>query len=70
MKLIDAFMGFLILVGGLQFVYCVLVGNYVSFFSFLSCFRDLGFPPRRASEGRVGYELDWEWTRGGGGNTQ
>lgn len=29
-KLIDVFMAFLVLVGGLQFVYCVLVGNYVS----------------------------------------
>ena len=28
-KLIDAFMAFLVVVGGLQFVYCVLVGNYV-----------------------------------------
>lgn len=31
MKLIDVFMAFLVGVGGLQFVYCVLVGNYVSF---------------------------------------
>lgn len=29
-KLIDAFMAFLVVVGVLQFVYCVLVGNYVS----------------------------------------
>lgn len=29
-KLIDAFMAFLIVVGVLQFVYCVLVGNFVS----------------------------------------
>lgn len=29
-KLIDVFMGFLVVVGGLQFLYCVLVGNYVS----------------------------------------
>jgi len=28
-KLIDVFMGFLVLVGVLQFVYCVIVGNYV-----------------------------------------
>lgn len=38
-KLLDTFMAFLVLVGALQFVYCVLVGNYVSlfflFFSFL-----------------------------------
>lgn len=29
-KLLDTFMAFLVLVGALQFVYCVLVGNYVS----------------------------------------
>lgn len=29
-KLIDAFMAFLVVVGALQFVYCVLAGNYVS----------------------------------------
>jgi hypothetical protein len=29
-KLIDVFMGFLLVVGGLQFLYCVLAGNYVS----------------------------------------
>ena len=29
-KLVDAFLGFLVIVGGLQFVYCLLVGNYVS----------------------------------------
>jgi len=28
-KLLDTFMGFLVLVGVLQFVYCVIVGNYV-----------------------------------------
>ena len=28
-KLIDVFMAFLVVVGGLQFVYCVLAGNYV-----------------------------------------
>ena len=28
-KLLDAFMAFLVVVGGLQFVYCVLAGNYV-----------------------------------------
>lgn len=34
-KLIDAFLGFLVVVGGLQFVYCVIAGNYVSgLFSF------------------------------------
>lgn len=31
-KLVDAFLAFLVLVGGLQFGYCVLGGNYVSFF--------------------------------------
>jgi len=30
--LLDAFMVFLVLVGGLQFLYCVLAGNYVSTF--------------------------------------
>ena len=29
-KLIDVFMAFLVVMGGLQFVYCVLAGNYVS----------------------------------------
>ena len=33
-KLIDVFMGFLVVLGGLQFLYCVLVGNYVSFWGF------------------------------------
>lgn len=28
-KLIDAFMAFLVVVGALQFIYCVLAGNYV-----------------------------------------
>jgi len=37
MKLIDAFMAFLIVVGGLQFVYCVIGGNY-PFNAFLSGF--------------------------------
>ncbi|KAJ5545873.1 hypothetical protein N7494_003458 [Penicillium frequentans] len=35
--LLDAFMAFLVLVGGLQFVYCVLAGNY-PFNAFLSGF--------------------------------
>lgn len=29
-KLIDVFMAFLVVVGALQFLYCVLAGNYVS----------------------------------------
>ena len=29
-KLIDVFMAFLVIVGGIQFVYCVVAGNYVS----------------------------------------
>lgn len=29
-KLIDIFMAFLVLVGGIQFLYCVIAGNYVS----------------------------------------
>ena len=32
-KLIDVFMAFLVVVGALQFVYCVLAGNYVRTFS-------------------------------------
>lgn len=28
--LLDTFMAFLVLVGGIQFIYCVLAGNYVS----------------------------------------
>ncbi|KAL4871635.1 hypothetical protein BDV12DRAFT_206297 [Aspergillus spectabilis] len=35
--LLDAFMAFLVLVGGVQFVYCVVVGNY-PFNAFLSGF--------------------------------
>ena len=37
-KLIDVFMAFLVLVGGLQFLYCVIGGNYVSGKSFILCF--------------------------------
>jgi oligosaccharyltransferase complex subunit epsilon len=37
-KLVDAFMAFLVAVGVLQFVYCVVAGNYVRFsFFFLLC---------------------------------
>ncbi|KAI4119327.1 MAG: hypothetical protein LQ338_007287 [Usnochroma carphineum] len=36
-KLMDAFMGFLVVVGGLQFLYCLVVGNY-PFNAFLSGF--------------------------------
>ncbi|KAF1817942.1 defender against death DAD protein, partial [Dissoconium aciculare CBS 342.82] len=36
-KLLDVFMGFLLVVGGLQFVYCVIAGNY-PFNAFLSGF--------------------------------
>lgn len=32
-KLIDVFMSFLVVVGVLQFVYCILAGNYVGAFS-------------------------------------
>jgi oligosaccharyltransferase complex subunit epsilon len=35
-KLIDVFMAFLVVVGGLQFLYCIVAGNYVRFF-FLHC---------------------------------
>jgi hypothetical protein len=31
-KLVDAFMSFLVVVGVLQFVYCVIAGNYVRYF--------------------------------------
>lgn len=31
MMLLDAFMAWLVVVGGIQFVYCVLAGNYVCF---------------------------------------
>lgn len=41
-KLLDTFMAFLVLVGALQFVYCVLVGNYVSLCISLSL--SLSFP--------------------------
>lgn len=34
-KLIDVFMAFLVVVGVLQFVYCVIVGNYVSAVNFM-----------------------------------
>ena len=40
-KLIDVFMAFLVVVGGLQFVYCVLAGNYVSCFAWLCCGGDV-----------------------------
>lgn len=38
-KLMDVFMAFLVVVGGLQFAYCVVAGNYVSpcLFRGLSC---------------------------------
>ncbi|KAI0539660.1 defender against death DAD protein [Xylaria digitata] len=36
-KLIDTFMAFLVIVGGLQFAYCILAGNY-PFNAFLSGF--------------------------------
>lgn len=32
-KLIDVFMAFLVAVGGIQFLYCVVAGNYVRQFS-------------------------------------
>lgn len=35
-KLLDAFMAFLVVVGGVQFLYCVLAGNYVRRRSFAS----------------------------------
>lgn len=64
-KLLDTFMAFLVLVGALQFVYCVLVGNYVSlsltlshltslslsFFSFFLLLEDEECPRGFAKEG-------------------
>ena len=42
-KLLDAFMAFLAAVGGLQFLYCVLAGNYVGIHSLLRlCLRAPG----------------------------
>lgn len=38
-KLIDAFMAFLVAVGALQFLYCVLAGNYVRIL-YITCCRD------------------------------
>jgi hypothetical protein len=37
-KLLDAFLVFLIAVGVLQFVYCVIAGNFVSGFAVLGVF--------------------------------
>ncbi|KAL8748265.1 MAG: hypothetical protein Q9199_008223, partial [Rusavskia elegans] len=54
-KLIDVFMGFLVVVGALQFVYCVLVGNYVSF-AFLFFFEGMGVGVMRVAWG--GYSMD------------
>lgn len=39
-KIIDAFMGFLVLLGGVQFLYVVVVGNYVCYSSFSHCCLD------------------------------
>lgn len=47
-KLIDAFMAFLVIVGGLQFVYCVLAGNYVR--SARRCRTYLGFWQSRPAD--------------------
>ena len=38
-KLLDSFMVFLVVVGALQFLYVVLVGNFVSFILYLLCTR-------------------------------
>ena len=75
-KLIDVFMAFLLAVGGLQFVYCVLVGNYVRFplFLFFHCvshFLGLGGARngslrRLRKEGRRGEERIGEGGGGGG----
>ncbi len=66
-KLTDAFMAFLVVVGGVQFLYCLVVGNYVS-----SCFFGwLGFGMACMREGECGRVVEGaygEWDgRGPGG---
>jgi hypothetical protein len=54
-KLIDVFMAFLVVVGGLQFVYCVLVGNYVSAGVF-KISREVGFADIQGSHSMPSYQ--------------
>jgi len=55
-KLVDAFMAFLVLVGGLQFVYCVIVGNFVSGISLCCSLVLLG--EEMGTEGKV--DTGWD----------
>ncbi|EAU35632.1 conserved hypothetical protein [Aspergillus terreus NIH2624] len=50
--LLDAFMAFLVLVGGIQFVYCVLAGNFVRFLtpSQAAAIRSHSSPPEGKGE--------------------
>ncbi|KAK3078715.1 hypothetical protein LTS18_006807 [Coniosporium uncinatum] len=60
-KLIDAFMAFLVVVGALQFVYCVIVGNFVSSLSVLLSVFFLFLAERQL----VGFEEEEKERRGG-----
>ena len=66
-KLVDAFMAFLVAVGALQFAYCVLAGNYVGgFFSSSVLFFSVRFLSGWVLRGYVDPELIW-WARWGWG---
>jgi len=52
-KLLDAFLVFLIVVGVLQFVYCVIAGNFVS--TFVLSLRGLREGWRRTNDFRIGW---------------
>lgn len=56
-KLLDAFMAFLVVVGGLQFLYCVLAGNYVRFSFFLSLRLRLHFTVALHGGNRYGLQV-------------
>lgn len=65
-KLIDAFMGFLVVVGGLQFLYCLVVGNYVSLKN--SLFVRIDAHARRLDWGyTLGVSFEWGGKNGRGG---
>lgn len=58
-KLLDAFMAFLVVVGALQFVYCVIGGNFVSVLGFLCVFLGAGWMgEREAKEEEEGEKED------------
>ena len=61
-KLLDVFMGFLVVVGALQFLYCLIVGNYVSLcdYTTIACFQK---PPdiRAKSNGWHGIAIQTGW---------